>query len=95
MATTIPKLNIDVEQLNKARRKLQSKLDGHNLAKEEREALLTLISAAKKVLYPNRMALDRYQYNIDQIGKLDKNTKPRQFEKFAEQIEEFEQKYCW
>lgn len=94
MATTIPKLKIDVEQLHKARRKLQSKLDGDNFTGEEREALLALISAGKKVLYPNRMALDRYKYNIDQIGKIDKNTNPRQFENFAEQIEEFEEKYC-
>ena len=98
MAKTIPKLNINAEALHEVRRKLQmlSKDDTPAIPVtwQQRDALLQLINAGKKTLYPGQMEVDRYQYHLDQLEKVDPTTDPHQFEHFAERIQEFEEKYC-
>ncbi|MFH5833761.1 hypothetical protein [Halalkalibaculum sp. DA384] len=92
----IPQLKIDPGQLHKARRKLQTlSKDGKvRFEREEREALLALISAGKRRIYPSKMSLDRYQYLVDQLVKIDPDADPERFNHFAEKIEEFEKRYC-
>jgi len=94
--TKIPKCSIDPEAIHKARRKLQSlSKDGKiNFNCKEREALLQLISDGKKELYPHQMAMDRYQSDLNDLAKLDKNTQPKQWEFHYRRIQEFEDKYC-
>lgn len=94
MAITIPKLNIEPEHLHTARRKLQTKTADEKLAlsKEEREALLSLISAGKRKIYPTQQALDAYQYNLEQMAKVDPGT--HQFDYFTQQIATFQERYC-
>lgn len=107
--TTIPKYKIAPAPLNEARKKLQCNKEPLQLSEDERRALLDLIAAGKKTLYPNQMSIDRYRYHLDQINKvvsldnkvlaLDKSptrvkAEPHQFKLFAEKIEEFEKKYC-
>lgn len=96
MAKVIPKLKIDTGALHTARRKLQSlsRTGAIRFAAEEREALLGLISAGKRLIYPTQMGLDRYRYLLDQIEKVDPISEPNQFNHFAEKINEFEKKYC-
>ncbi|MDZ7658003.1 hypothetical protein [Fodinibius sp.] len=96
MAKTIPKLTIDPTVLHTARRKLQSRQPDEKvpLTKEEREALLALIQKGKRKIYPTKMTLDRYTYHLDQIEKIEPAKNPSQFENWASQIEEFEQKFC-
>lgn len=96
MAKTIPKLTINPEALHDARRKLQTRQPDEKvpLTGPEREALLTLINKAKRAIYPTKMMLDRYIYHLDQIEKIDPAENPHQFENWAAQIEEFEQKFC-
>ncbi|GEM_PF-2919148 len=93
---TIPQLRIDTEALHTARRKVQSKQpdDKVQLTADEREAVLRLISEGKKQLYPNQMAVDRYQYQLNQLSKIDKAENPEQWEKMAAKIQQFEEKYC-
>lgn len=96
MAKTIPKLTIDPKALHSARRKLQSHQPDKKvtLSAAEREALLALIQKGKRTIYPTQMALDRYAYRLDQIEKINPIDKPHQFELWASDIEEFEQKFC-
>jgi hypothetical protein len=96
MAKTIPKLTIDTKALHSARRKLQTKQPDNKIevTAAEREALLALIRKGKRKLYPTKMTLDRYIYHLDQIEKIDPRNDAEQFERFAERIDEFEQKYC-
>lgn len=96
MAKTIPKLNIQLDPLHSARRKLQSlSKDGTiDFEGEERESLLALIQEAKGIIYPTKMARDRYQYQLDQIEKIEPPQNPAQFENWANQIEEFENQFC-
>ena len=92
----IPQLTIDPGPLHQARRKLQtlSKDGTLTLDREEREALLALIAAGKRTIYPSQMSLDRYRYLLNEIVKVNPTSDPERFNHFAEKIEEFENRYC-
>lgn len=96
MAKTIPKLAIDPRVLHSARRKLQTKQPDEklHLDSNEREALLRLIGKAKGRLYPTRNNISVYQWNLDQVEEINPWEEPMKFDRIAEQVQEFETKFC-
>jgi hypothetical protein len=93
MAAVIPKLSINPRALSAARKKLQTK-QPDEITPAEREAVLRLIQRAKRKLYPEAMAIDQYQYHINQLSKIDRLKEPARFDHFAAKVEAFENKYC-
>lgn len=89
---TLPKFKIDPASLHSARRKL---LTGKASAinEEEKQALLTLISAGKRRLYPTETAVNLCQYRYHLIANKP-DMKQRELDELADEIESFEEQYC-
>jgi hypothetical protein len=61
---------------------------------EECKVLLDLIQEAEYVLYPSQQEIDIHEYQISLLHNLDSITEPDKCNQIAENVREFERKYC-
>lgn len=87
------KERINIDHLHRAKSNLRANLP---LTYDQRLALLDVIEAGERKLYPSQMERDRYHYHFSQFFKITEtgSQKTAVLETVSNGIIDYEQKYC-